>query len=234
MKRGFRLRSAGTVPGGLKVHPNRQHMVYSVGCTVVVEDIGSRKQEFLRGHTNSVVCLAISRSGKLIASGQVIHMGFKADIIVWDFETKSIYARFALHKVKVQSLAFSPSEKFLASLGGSDDGSLVVWNLDKKEALCGSPAQTQSSGVSECVAYSNNDDRLLFSGGDNTLRVWNLDPEKRKLTPTDVFTGQLKRHVKCMVVADDDEHFYCGTTSGDVIAIHSHNKVFVVRHFRLY
>ena len=31
--------------------------------------------------------------------------------------------------------------------------------------------------------------------------------------------GQLKRIVKCMEVTSDDKYVYCGTTSGDILAI---------------
>ena len=158
---------------------------------MVVEDMQTHKQIFLAGHTNAVTCFAIGNSGKYIASGQVTHMGFKADILVWDYENALAalgassgqpcpsaggnpgignevkpYARLALHKVKVQALAFSPSEKYLVSLGGEDDGSVVVWSLAKKDAICGSPAQIPSAGITECLAYANNDDRLFFTAGE--------------------------------------------------------------------
>jgi len=66
---------------------------------------------------------------------QVTHMGFKANIIVWDFENRSKLYELQLHKVKVEALAFSPNELYLASLGGQDDGSVVVWNLKTAEAV---------------------------------------------------------------------------------------------------
>ncbi len=44
-------------------------------------------------------CLALSRSGKYLASGQITYMGFTADIIIWDLETKQLLHRMALHKV---------------------------------------------------------------------------------------------------------------------------------------
>lgn len=46
-------------------------------------------------------------------------------MIVWKFDAKELYCRFVLHKVKVQALAFSPSDRFLATLGGLDDGRLA-------------------------------------------------------------------------------------------------------------
>ena len=58
-------------------------------------------------------------------------MGFKADVIIWDFDSQSMMARLSLHKVKVQALAFSPNDLYLATLGGRDDGTIVMWNLEK-------------------------------------------------------------------------------------------------------
>lgn len=71
----------GRILGGLKVHPDRQHLVYALGCTVVVEDIQTGKQEFLTGHNNDVTCITISKSGRYIASGQLTHMGFKVSCL---------------------------------------------------------------------------------------------------------------------------------------------------------
>jgi cilia- and flagella-associated protein 52 len=67
----------GLVPDGLKVHPDGKHIIYPVGCTVVIENISTKKQEFLSGHSNNISCLAVSKSGRFIASGQVTYMGFK-------------------------------------------------------------------------------------------------------------------------------------------------------------
>ena len=52
---------------------------------------------------------------------QVTHMGFKADVIVWQFKERALYCRLTLHMVKVQAVSFSPNDKYMASLGGQDD-----------------------------------------------------------------------------------------------------------------
>jgi len=44
---------------------------------IVVENITTKKQDFLSGHSNTISCLNVARSGNLIASGQVTYMGFK-------------------------------------------------------------------------------------------------------------------------------------------------------------
>jgi hypothetical protein len=69
----------GKIPNGIKIHPDRMHMVYAIGCNVVIEHLQSRKQEFLVGHNNNISCISISKSGKYIATGQITHMGFKVN-----------------------------------------------------------------------------------------------------------------------------------------------------------
>jgi WD40 repeat protein len=190
----------------------------------VVSD--SKNQVFLQGHTNMVSCIAISKCGKFIASGQQTHMGFQADIIIWDFESRKLIKRLALHKVKVQALAFSPSGKYLASLGGEDDNSVIVWDMVKYAAICGSPASTDSSGVTLSLAYLNKSDTQFVTGGHGTLRVWELNPEKRKIRATDCQTGQIKRIVKCITVDEKDEFMYCGSTTGDLLQVSLGSKLF--------
>lgn len=218
----------GSVASGLKVHPGREHLIYPLGCTVVIENIATQKQDFLWGHTDNVSCVTVSPSGKYLASGQVTHMGFKADVIIWDFESRQLYARLTLHKVKVEDLAFSPNELYLVSLGGQDDSCVVVWDIAKKEAICGHQAQVESAGITYCVAFSNRSDDVFVTGGDGTLRVWELDRDNRKIRPTDVTMGQLKRVVKCIQMADNfqEPFFFCGTTTGDIIGVNMNTKFF--------
>lgn len=47
-----------------------------------------------------VSCLALSKSGRYLASGQITYMGFTADIIIWDLESRQLLHRMALHKVR--------------------------------------------------------------------------------------------------------------------------------------
>lgn len=135
----------GEVQGGLLVNSDREHLIYPLGNTIVVEEIkedrkeeagvGVKKkystspedpkwrQKLLSGHRGAVSCLAVSKSGKYLASGEKTHMGFQADVIIWDFECGTIMHTLypQLHKVKVEAMAFSPNDKYLVSLGGQDD-----------------------------------------------------------------------------------------------------------------
>nr|XP_046167267.1 cilia- and flagella-associated protein 52-like [Oncorhynchus gorbuscha] len=125
-------------------------------------------------------------------------MLFQADLIIWDYEKRAIHARLQLHKAKVEGLAFSPNDKYLVSLGGQDDGSIVVWNLESKEAICGSPASAHSAGHYLTIEYTNHSDNIFISAGNGTMRVWEVDLPNRKIRPTECQTGQLKRIVNCI------------------------------------
>ncbi|KAJ1130550.1 hypothetical protein NDU88_008901 [Pleurodeles waltl] len=215
----------GHVPSGLISHPDREHLVYPLGCMVIIQNINTSKQHFLQGHTNNVSCVAVSKSGRYVASGQVTYMGFKADIMLWDYAKKELCAKLSLHKVKVEALSFSPNDLYLVSLGGQDDGCVVIWNVAKREAICGSPASALNVGHAKTVIYSNTSDEMFMTAGNGTLRVWELDLPNRKMWPTECQTGQLKRIVTCIAVSEDDKLFYCGTTTGDIMTINVKNKL---------
>ncbi|XP_068118492.1 cilia- and flagella-associated protein 52 [Hyperolius riggenbachi] len=215
----------GHVPSGLISHPDREHLIYPLGCTVIIESLSKRQQHFLHGHTNNVSCVAISRSGKYLASGQITYMGFKADIFLWDYAKRECCRKLTLHKVKVEALAFSPNDQYLVSLGGQDDGSVVLWNVATGEPICGSPASALSTGHAVTVTFSNHSDDIFMTGGNGTLRVWEVDVENRKMRPTECQMGQLKRVITCLSVAEDDSCFYCGTSTGDILKLNTKTKL---------
>ncbi|NWZ32016.1 CFA52 protein, partial [Asarcornis scutulata] len=219
------LAFVGHIPFGLICHPKKEHLLYPLGCTVVIQELASKKQVFLHGHTNNVSCIVVSRSGTFVASGQVTFMGFKADIILWNFWKKELVARLSLHKGKIEGLAFSPNELYLVSLGGQDDGSVVVWDIIKREAVCGSPASARSAGNTTIVECSGCRDEMFVTAGNGTIRVWELDLPNRKIRPTECQTGQLRRVITSLKIADDDNYFYAGTSSGDILKVNINNKL---------
>jgi cilia- and flagella-associated protein 52 len=118
-----------------------------------------------------ISCIALSRTGKYLASGQKNFMGFTADIFIWDLEKTLLHKKLSLHKVMIQSLAFSHDETKIASLGGPDDGSLVLWDVASGEAICGSPADNK---FVHCVRFLNNDSDRLITAGQGTMSAATL------------------------------------------------------------
>jgi len=215
----------GHVYDGLQINPDREHMIYPLGCQIVIRNLNTGKQEFLRGHENNITCMTMSKDGKYLASGQVTYMGFRADVILWDYEKRKMLHRLTLHKVKVQALAFSPNSKYLASLGGEDDCSVVVWNVNNGQSVCGADSALKSAGNVLLAKFSNTSDDVFITAGDRTLRVWYIDAPNRKIKPEECNYGKIKRVIKSVEVDLDDKFFYCGTTTGDIVRVNMKTKL---------
>jgi len=209
---GFR----GVVPNGLRLHPDGEHLVFPLGSCVVIRNILQRTQTFLQGHDNQISAITLSASGKYLASGQKTFMGFPADMIIWDFESRKATHRLRLHKVAVQCIAFSPSEQFMASLGGQDDNSIVIWEVESGTPICGTPAATE---VAKSVTFFSKSDFHLASGGQYHVRLWNFDLPNKKLRPTGCNIGKLRRTTLSLLVHPEDTVLYCGTQSGDLLEV---------------
>ncbi|XP_043280984.1 cilia- and flagella-associated protein 52 [Venturia canescens] len=207
----------GTVQSGLQVHPDEKHILYPMGTKITVKNIDTGKQTFLTGHTNVISALSVSPCGKFIGSGQLTYLGFKATVIIWDYESKSIKGRHEIHKVSVENLCFTCESNYLVSLGGKDDGNVVIWDVFNNEAICGSVASNETAGNAFTIARMNIRDQCFITGGDTTLKVWRINPETRKVFGVNVKVGKLRRTVNCIVVDTRDEMAYCGTSSGDII-----------------
>jgi WD40 repeat protein len=204
-------------------------MMFPLGASCIIEsmDRNVNKQHFFRGHSNPVSAIAVSPCGKFLASGQVTHMGYKATINVYTLVDRQPYATFTLHKVKIEALAFSCDSKLLYSLGGQDDGSVVVWDMEQKKSICASPCAPQTAGCIRVLAASHHDPFSFITAGDKSIRVWNADLKNRKLVPEDCNLGVLKRDVLSVSIDPQDKYLYCGTTTGDVLKINFETKLLV-------
>ena len=54
---GKLFHNSGNTSDGLLLHPDNEHIVYSLGSTVVIRHILSRTQTFLRGHDSKISCI---------------------------------------------------------------------------------------------------------------------------------------------------------------------------------
>ncbi|KAM6317644.1 LOW QUALITY PROTEIN: cilia- and flagella-associated protein 52 [Podargus strigoides] len=212
----------GHVPSGLLCHPDKEHVIYPLGSTVVIQHMDSKKQVFVCGHDNDISCVVAPRDRLYLASGEITSP--QADIILWDFQGKELLTRLTLHKGRIEVLAFSPNSLYLVSLGGQDNASVVVWHVGRRQAVCGSPASPCHMGNATFVVCSSCRDEIFATAGSGTIRVWELDIAGGKIQPTDCQTGHLRRVATCLKMADDD-YLYVGTSSGDVVRVNTNNKL---------
>lgn len=98
------------------VHPSNMFMIWAIGNLIVIRSSTSTQNEFLKGHENKVVSLAVSPNGKLLASGEEAEA---ATLVVWDFESKTMTFRVRYHRHGIPRLSFNADSKLLVSLGSN-------------------------------------------------------------------------------------------------------------------
>ncbi|CAM9441910.1 unnamed protein product [Chrysoparadoxa australica] len=219
----------GSVIGGLKCTPCGNFVLYPLGKMMIVRSLSGNKMAFLEGHNGPINCVAMSKDGSRLATGQNNDSSgmIKADVIVWDLDlaikectggkpriSGAIVHRLSQHMGKVQAVDFSYDGEYLASLGGQDDNSVVVWDLEQGRSICGAPAAQDSALGLKWLNCRN--DRLVTCGNYH-LRVWQVDVSLPKLHAMDAKIGGMRRVMTCVSIDDDDEYGYCGTKTGDLL-----------------
>lgn len=107
----------------------------------------------------------------------------------------------------------------MISLGGKDDGNIIVYDVVNNVALCGAYGSTEISGNALTISAMNLRNNCFLSGGECTLKLWQFNHESRKLTSTNVRVGKLRRTINCLSIDDKDNEAFCGTSTGDIIRI---------------
>uniref|UniRef100_A0A7S1TXU3 Cilia- and flagella-associated protein 52 n=1 Tax=Phaeomonas parva TaxID=124430 RepID=A0A7S1TXU3_9STRA len=216
----------GEVLGGLCYSPCGDYLIYPLGSNVVVKSNRTGRQVSLTGHSLDVSTLAVSRDGTMIATGQKQHLGVKADIIVWDLtEAKArcdagesvcdaVLYTLRQHSGGIMSVDFSCDSRYLASVGGQDDNSLVVWDLESGRPICGSPAATDQA---LCLKWLHGRNDRLVTAGHFHLRVWQIDASFPKMHAVNAKMGPLRRVIETLDITPDDVFAVCGTQSGDLV-----------------
>ena len=116
----------------------------------------------LKGHDDTVSCLAYSPDGRKIFSGS-----FDATIRAWDAATGSQIVAWT-EESSVFSIALSPDGKRIAA-------ATRAGTVEVRDAATGERIQSLRghTGVLTRVAFSPDGSRIASAGRDNTIRIWN-------------------------------------------------------------
>lgn len=119
-------------------------------------------------HSAEISDIAISRSGKLVASG-----GRDKTARVWNAKTGQLMRTLVGHTSDVNSVNFSDDETQVAT--GSADYTARIWTIDGKEKnIC----QGHFDAVN-AIAFSKDGKQLITGSDDKTVRLWNSDCNSR-------------------------------------------------------
>ena len=138
----------------------------------VVEDKLLQKIEMI-SHVDK--CLALSSDGRTVASGHHHYTSGKHHytIDLWDIETGKHKKTLKGHKKSIESLAFSPDGKTLAS--GSLDNTIILWDVAK-----GKRKKTLKKHANEIrkVVFSPDGKTLLSYDRSTILKLWEVETGK--------------------------------------------------------
>lgn len=159
----------------------------------------------------------------------------QAPVILWDFHVAASHAggedhagevlhTMLLHKVGVQAAEFSDDGAFLATLGGQDDNSLIVWETATGKPVVATPAANYAALA--LAWYPGRSDKLV-TAGQYHARTWDFSFERRRATPEDLKIGTIKRIYCCVALTEDGSTLYTGTSTGDVMAFNLTNGRFL-------
>jgi WD40 repeat protein/serine/threonine protein kinase len=159
-------------------------------------------------------CVAISADGSRLAYGTAPpddSSETKGIVQVWDLTTGHDLVQFEGHSDRVFDLAFDPTGRTIASVGGhktSRAGEVKLWHSDTGRAVRGCNGHT---GFVRSVAFSPDGTRLATAGDDGTVRFW--DPETGKpIRRVEVSTTRLE----CLCFSPDGSRLAAGDDHGAV------------------
>ena len=178
---------------------------------------GGRKGEQARhpGHCATILSLAVSSDGKLLASGDMDKL-----IHIWDTATMTRLHTFRGHRDSVSGLVFRRGTHTLYS--ASHDRSVKIWSVDERayvETLYGH--QDSICGI-DCGVR----ERCVTVGGrDASVRVWKIVEESQL-----VFNGP-QSSIDCVAMLNE-EHWVTAGEDGHlaVWGIHKKKPLALVRH----
>lgn len=176
-----------------------------------------------QGHTGSILSVAVSPSGKFVATG-----GADKKLIIWDAETLKPTKTFTQHRDSVSSLAFTRHISTMSSgeqlFSGSYDRTIKTWSISAAghayvETLFGHQDHVTSVGamaIDQCISVG---------ARDRTARLWKVIDEAQL-----VFRGGSSKNapyrennIDCIAPLPPS-HFVTGSDSGSISLWSIHKK----------
>ncbi|KAJ5938725.1 hypothetical protein N7466_001859 [Penicillium verhagenii] len=175
------------------------------------------------GHTGSILSVAVSPSGKFVATG-----GADKKLVIWDAETLTPTRTFTQHRDSVSSVSFARHISAMSSgeqlFTGSYDRTIKTWSISGAghayvETLFGH--QDHVTGVAAMTI----DQALSVGARDRTARLWKVVEEAQL-----VFRGGASKkapykesNIDC-IAALPPAHFVTGSDCGSICLWSMHKK----------
>ncbi|KAI9891846.1 MAG: pre-rRNA processing protein [Vezdaea aestivalis] len=180
------------------------------------------KDDSFQGHTDKILCVAVSDSGAFVATG-----GLDKRLIIWNSEDLKVLNVFRQHRDAVTGLAFRRGTNQLFS--ASKDRTIKIWSLDELayvDTLFGHQDEVvdvAALALEHCVSVGARDrtarlwkvvdeTQLVYRGGGGRKKK---DGEEAKIYSE----GSIDR-----VAMIDEETFVTGSDNGSIALWNTHKK----------
>ncbi|KIN02542.1 hypothetical protein OIDMADRAFT_143864 [Oidiodendron maius Zn] len=143
-------------------------------------DSPSSKTWTSRERIKAATCLSISRDGRFLAVGET---GYSPRILIFSLQDTSSDTPLAVmneHTYGVKAVAFSPDQKYLASLGAPNDGFLYVWVINQRTGA------TKLHSSNKCTSFIK---QMIWLGssivtiGTRHIKIWRVE-DNRSVSPS--------------------------------------------------
>ncbi|KAK7791824.1 hypothetical protein R5R35_001242 [Gryllus longicercus] len=170
-----------TSNAALDCDPNSEVVAYPAGCTVVLfNPRKGRQHHLLNSSRKTITSVAFSADGRYLATGECGHL---PSVRVWDLAPSAAepgspatapaaqqVAEFAGHKYGINCVAFSPSHKYVVSVGSQHDMIVNVWDWRANIKVASNKVSTKVKAVS--FAESGN---YFVTVGNRHVKFWYLE-----------------------------------------------------------
>ncbi|XP_062121331.1 LOW QUALITY PROTEIN: uncharacterized protein LOC133835337 [Drosophila sulfurigaster albostrigata] len=216
----------------LDVSPISGLLAYPAGCTVVLFNAKRQTQAYLVNTSRKAfTSVAFSRCGRFVATGEC---GINPAIKVWELETPngnleqcsggSVVAEFVDHKYAVTCVAFSPTGKYLVSVGSQHD--MIVNVFDWRANLKMASNKISSKVAAVCFAE---DGSYFVTVGNRHVKYWYLEGGRKYKDPIPLMgrsaiLGDLRDNDFCAVACGKgicSESTYAITRQGHLVEFSS-------------
>ncbi|KZV93239.1 WD40 repeat-like protein, partial [Exidia glandulosa HHB12029] len=171
---------------------------------------GCKRIATLKGHTDSVTCIAFTDDTCSPASVLVATGSADQTARVWCARDQRVLAIFNQHEDCVVSVAWTPDAKMLAS--ASWDNTVRLWCLTSHACLAVLPHGARVPSLCFVPSSGRRGSVLLTGCDDASLRLWDAES-----TDSAVLASAIEAPVECVVFSKDC--CFLATISGNTIAV---------------
>ncbi len=185
----------------------------SIGIWLHAPQTGKALELLKRSHITRPYIFAFSPDGKTIASTswgkpkRTTGRGIWA-VEVWDVATGEDKAILIGHTMRVNSIAYSPDGKTIATGGWHYDNTVRLWNAQTGENISTSRMHTKRDTF---VVFSSDGTTYAAAGDDNVVHLWDGKTGEHKIT----LTGHTK-HVFSAAYSPDSKTIATSSYDGTI------------------